>query len=76
MQKKAEFQSVNDAVYQWYCLVRYPVSGPILQTETRLTANKLILRQAAIFQKSFWSKLKQLTLSGKAADVPQETIQG
>ena len=32
MQKKAEFQSVNDVVYQWYRLVRQrnvPVSGPI-----------------------------------------------
>ena len=42
--RKAAFQSVNDAVYQWYCLVRQqnvPVSGPMLQTEARLIVDKL-----------------------------------
>ena len=42
--RKAAFQSVNDAVYQRYRLVRQrnvPVSGPMLQTEARLIADKL-----------------------------------
>ena len=42
--QKAAFQSVNDAVYQWYCLVRQrsvPVSGPMLQAEVCLIADKL-----------------------------------
>jgi len=39
--QKATFQSVNDTVYQWYCLRNVPVSGPMLQAEARLIAEKL-----------------------------------
>ena len=42
--RKAAFQLVNDAVYQGYCLVKQrnvPVSGPMLQTEAQLIADKL-----------------------------------
>ena len=82
--RKAAFQSVNDAVYQWYRLVRQrnvPVSGPMLQTEARLIADKL--QQPSFKASNGWLQsfknhfgLKQLTISGEAADVPQETIEG
>ena len=58
-----------------------PVSGLLLQAEAKLIAGKL--QQPEFKASSGWLQsfknhfgLKQLTVSGEAADVPQETTEG
>jgi len=68
-------QSVNDAVYQWYHLVRQRsvlVGGSTLQAEASSSSLNLKLLQS--FKNHFG--LTQLTVSGEVADVPQETKEG
>ena len=71
-------------MYQWYCLVRQrnvPVNGPILQAEACLITEKL--HQPEFKASNGWLQsfknhygLKQLTVSGEAADVQQKSIDG
>ena len=78
-----QFDEVNEVVYKWYTLARQrnvPVSGPMLQEEARYIAEKLgygNFKASNGWLESFKSRhnLKQLTVSGEAADVAEETIE-
>ena len=82
--RPGEFEDVNQAMYTWYSLARQrsvPVSGPMLQEEARIIAEKMGHRQFKAsngwlekFKKRH--NIRQFTISGEAADVSDETVEG
>uniref|UniRef100_A0A1X7V775 HTH CENPB-type domain-containing protein n=1 Tax=Amphimedon queenslandica TaxID=400682 RepID=A0A1X7V775_AMPQE len=79
-----QFEEINDAVFTWYSLARQrnvPISGPKLQEEAMKIAEKLScssqFKASNGWLQSFKKhhKLKQLTVSGEAADVSEETVE-
>ena len=78
-----QFEEVNWAVSAWFSLARQrnvPISGPMLQEEALKIAEKLgcsEFKASNGWLESFKSRhnLKQLAVSGEAADVPEETVE-
>ena len=78
-----EFEGVNEAVYTWYSLARQrsvPVTGPMLQEEARIIAEKMghhQFRASNGWLESFKKRhnIRQFTVSGEAADVSDETVE-
>ena len=79
----AEFSDIDDAVYKWYCLGRernIPISGPMLQEEARLIAERLENSQHKAsngWLQSFKARhnLKMLTVCGESASVAQGKVE-
>ena len=79
-----EFEDINEVVYTWYSLARQrsvPVTGPMLQEEARIIAKKmghLRFRASNCWLDSFKKRhnIRQFTVSGEAADVSDETVEG
>ena len=79
-----EFSDVNEAMYRWYSLARQrnvPVSGPMLQEEARVIAVQMGHHQFKAsngWLESFKKRhnIRQFTISGEAADVSEETVEG
>ena len=79
-----EFEDINEVMYMWYSLARQcsvPVSGPMLQEEVRNVAEKMGHHQFKAsngwldsFKKCH--NIRQFTVSGEAADVLDETVEG
>ena len=79
-----QFEEINDAVFTWYSYTRQrnvPISGPMLQDEAMKIAEKLScssqFKASNGWLQSFKKRhnLKQLTVSGEAADVAEETVE-
>ena len=74
---------INDNVCKWYSLARQrnvPVSGPMMQEEARLIAAHLgnhDFKASNGWLQSFKKRhnLKQLKISGEAADVGEEVVE-
>ena len=79
-----EFSDVNEAMYRWYSLARQrnvPVSGPMLQEEARVIAVQMGHHQFKAsngWLESFKKRhnIRQFTISGEAAHVSEETVEG
>jgi len=71
-------------MYRWFSLARQrsvPVSGPMLQEEARLVAEKMGYREFKAsngWLENFKKRhnLRQFAVSGEAADVAEETVEG
>ena len=78
-----EFEDINEAVYTWYSLARQrsvPVTGPMLQEEACIIAEKMghhQFRASNGWLGSFKKRhsIRQFTVSGEAADVSDETVE-
>ena len=82
--RPSAFDDINEAMYKWYSLARQrsvPVSGPMLQEEARLMAQKLDhaegFKASNGWLESFKKRhnIRQFTISGESADVSEETVQ-
>ena len=81
--RAADYVDVNEAVYKWYCLGRdrnIPISGIMLQEEAPIIARKLghpEFKASNGLLQSFklHHNLKQLTVCGESAEVPEETVE-
>ena len=79
-----EFEDINEVVCTWYSLARQcsvPVSGPMLQEEACIVAEKMGHHQFKAsngWLDSFKKRhnIRQFTVSGEAADVSDETVEG
>ena len=78
-----EFEDINEAVYTWYRLARQrsvPVTGPMLQEEACIIAEKMghhQFRASNGWLESFKKchNIRQFIVSGEAADVSDETVE-
>ena len=72
---------LNETVYRWFCLARQcnvPLSKRILQEETRELAKRMGHSEFKALNGCFKRRhnIKQFSVSGEAADVLEETVEG
>ena len=82
--RNSSVQDVDEAMYKWFCLARQrsvPISGPMIQEEARLVAEEMGhpgFKASNGWLSTFKKRhnIRQFTVSGEAADVEQETVEG
>lgn len=82
--RQSLFEDVDEAMYRWYSLARQrsvPVSGPMIQEEACLVAEKMghhDFKASNGWLSNFKKRhnLRQFAISGEAADVSEETVEG